>query len=68
MTQEDISTPSPSLNEVQKRIEQWRKGPHGPRLMPEELWEAAASLSKNYSVYKICKTLRVSYRSLKQPG
>ena len=66
MTQEDTSTPSPSLSEVQKRIEQWRKGPHAPRLMPEELWEAAASLTKDYSIYKISKTLRVNYRSLKQ--
>ena len=53
MPQEELSTPVPTLSEVKNRIEQWRKDPQSPRLMPDELWEAAASLSKDYSVYQI---------------
>ena len=66
MTQAEITTPAPTLSEVKSRIEQWRKDPQSPRMMPKELWEAAVSLSKDYSVYQISKELRVSYRSLKQ--
>ncbi len=66
MIQEESSTPGLTLSEVMERIEEWRKAPNSPRRMPEELWEAAANLSKNYSIYRISKALRVNYRSLQQ--
>ena len=66
MIQEESSTPDLTLSEVMERIEEWRKTPNSPRRMPEELWQAAASLSKKYSIHRISKALRVNYRSLQQ--
>ena len=66
MTQKKFSTPYLTLSEVMERIEKWRKTPNTPRRIPEELWEAAASLSKDYSIHRISKALGVNYSSLKQ--
>lgn len=66
MSQKESAAPRPTLEEVQARIEAWRKDPTSPKLMPEELWEAAASLSGEYSPHRISKALRLNYRGLKK--
>ena len=66
MIQEESSTPDLTLSEVMERIEEWRKTPNSPRRMPEELWDAAVNLTKDYSIHRVSKTLRVNYRALKQ--
>jgi hypothetical protein len=47
MIQENSSIQVPILDEVMERIEEWRNNPKSSRRMPEALWEAAASLSKD---------------------
>ena len=66
MTQENSSAQVPTLDEVMERIEEWRNNPKSPRRMPEDLWEAAANLSKEYSIHRISKALRLNYPALKK--
>ena len=66
MTQEESSSPHLTLDEVTERVEAWRKDPKSPRLMPEELWTAAVSLTKEYTIHRVSKTLRVNYTALKK--
>lgn len=55
----------PSLEEVEKQFEEWRRHRGRREKIPPALWEAAASLSGQYSVYQISKRLRLHYRTLK---
>lgn len=66
MTNEDVAAPELSLNEVKERIEAWRNSRTTRRPMPEELWAAAANLSKQYSIHQIVKALRLNYSALRQ--
>lgn len=60
-------TPIPSdLAAVCKRFEKWRATRVGRSRIPASLWDLAVSLAKSHSVYRVSKTLRVSYRGLKR--
>jgi len=59
--------PLPSdLAAVCKRFEQWRATRVGRSRIPASLWDLAVSLAKSHSVYRVSKTLRVSYHGLKR--
>jgi len=61
--------PLPSdLAAVCKRFEQWRATRVGRSRIPASLWDLAVSLAKSHSVYRVSKTLRVSYHGLKRRG
>lgn len=54
-----------TLEEVQGQFEAWRKKRTHRRPIPEELWRAAVSLKKGYSIYRIAKHLRLDFKELK---
>jgi len=47
------------------QFETWRKTRNSRQPIPDQLWQAAFKLSKNYSIYKIAKTLQLDYTKLK---
>lgn len=55
----------PTLEEVQRQFEEWRRNRGRREKIPPALWEAAASLSGQHSVYQISKRLHLHYRTLK---
>jgi hypothetical protein len=56
----------PALEEVQQQFEKWRRRRKNRRaLIPAALWEAAASLSGQYSVHEISKRLRLNHTALR---
>lgn len=57
--------PTPTFSEVQSRFAAWRKNKQSKRI-PEELWEAAVTLSPEYSVHKISRGLSLSHAVLKK--
>ena len=57
--------PTPTLSEVQSRFTAWRKNKQSKRI-PEELWDAAVTLSPEYSVHKISRGLSLSHADLKK--
>ena len=56
---------TPTLSEVQSRFAAWRKNKQSKRI-PEELWEAAVTLSPEYSIHKISRGLSLSHADLKK--
>ncbi len=66
MIQKALPIEKPTLEEVQKQFETWRRTRkiRGPIL--EELWEAATKLSEDYSIGKICRELQLNYKELKR--
>ena len=65
MTQENKSPALLGLSEVKRQFEEWRKMKTGRERIPEKLWEAAVSLSKEHSISRISKALRLNYTALK---
>lgn len=58
--------PAERLQQLHKRIEQWRltRSQHGP--MPGELWDEAASLARSQGVSPVARALGLGYASLQQ--
>lgn len=54
------------LKELGVQIERWRKRQPRTRAMPQELWEAAAQLSRKYGVYEVSRRLKLSYAKLQE--
>lgn len=54
-----------SLEEVQQRFEDWRKRRKPRTTIPETLWQAAVSLSGQYSTHKISRALRLNHTALR---
>lgn len=65
MIQEPISPLKPNLAQVRDQFENWRKTRQKRTAIPEALWDAAVSLSKDYSTLQISKALRLHYTTLK---
>lgn len=55
----------PTLKEVQKQFKTWRKIRKKKTAIPDKLWEAAVTLSSEYTLYQISKALRLNYNDLK---
>jgi hypothetical protein len=59
-------TPKPTLADVRRRFENWRKGKkHGSRI-PKSLWAAAVEVCKGNKVYQVSRALGLNYNELKQ--
>lgn len=62
---DELSMPL-SLEQVQQRFESWRQRRKKRTRIPQTLWQAAVSLSEEYSINHLSKTLRVNYTALKK--
>jgi len=66
MTQKTLpTTATPTLEDIQKQFENWRKNKTGREPIPDHLWIAAANLTKQYPLTQIAKTLRLNHTDLK---
>jgi hypothetical protein len=54
-----------SLEEVEKRFQQWRDGHEGRERIPDELWSAAGAAARVHGVYSTARRLHLEYRKLK---
>ncbi|MBT8340020.1 MAG: hypothetical protein HKP58_05810 [Desulfatitalea sp.] len=55
-----------SLEQVQQRFESRRKLRNKGTRIPQDLWQAAVSLSAHYSIGHLSKALRINYTALKE--
>ena len=64
----NITLPSvrPTLDVVRNQFETWRKRRRCRGRIPESLWQAAAGLCREHSIYEVCRTLRLNYHGLKE--
>jgi hypothetical protein len=56
----------PTLEDIQKRFEIWRKSRRGRCPIPEELWQTAVDLTQDYPLFQISKALHLSHAKLKE--
>ena len=54
------------IEKVRVRFEHWRKTRQGRRSIPEELWQAAVSLTQKHSLVRVAKYLRLNHSKLKE--
>jgi hypothetical protein len=66
MDQQIIPTAKPTIEEVRQRFEHWRESRKHRTPIPENLWEGAASLCADHSIYRISRSLRLDYNALKK--
>jgi hypothetical protein len=66
MAQEIIPSSSTALEQVKERFAQWRQNRKVKEPVPDELWQAAIELAKEYSVTKIVKTLSLTHSDFKE--
>ena len=66
MKQECLPVVKPSIEEIQEQFILWRTNRRHRGPVPEQLWEAAVSLSEDYSIGHICKVLGLNHRQLKR--
>lgn len=67
MSHQNLLRPSADpLSRLAARFEEWRSMPKRSKKIPQELWQAAVDLSKEYSINQISKALRLSYTDLKK--
>ena len=66
MDQQIIPITKPTLEEVRQRFERCRESRKQRTPIPESLWEGAASLCADHSIYKISRSLRLDYNALKK--
>ncbi|MBT6499407.1 MAG: hypothetical protein HOK67_05845 [Deltaproteobacteria bacterium] len=57
--------PTITLATVKQQFKKWRDNRQHRRRIPDELWEAAASLSGQYSIHYISKSLGVNHSALR---
>ncbi len=65
MSQSPSAATTISLETVKQEFQQWRARRKHRSRIPEELWEAAASLTEQYSVHYICKSLGLNHSALR---
>jgi hypothetical protein len=59
------SRKQPSLEEVKQLFTTWRASRKHKTRIPDDLWEAAASLAAQYSIHQISRALRLNHTALK---
>ncbi len=66
MAPKNSLVPRPSLSEVKAQFKNWRRTRKSPRPIPEQLWQAAVSLTAAHTVSQISKELVLDYSALKK--
>jgi len=66
MVQKNHTSSNPTLEDVQEKFKYWRRTRKSHRPIPTELWEAAVSLSTDYSISQISRELILDYSALKK--
>jgi hypothetical protein len=66
MARERDSLPCPTMEEVQRQFDAWRKTRKRRTSIPALLWEAAVGLAGRYSPHRISKTLRLNHTELRK--
>ena len=66
MSQEIASTHQLTLEEVREHFEEWRRTRKKREPISAQLWEAAESLTKKYTLHEITKTLRLNYQKFNE--
>ena len=66
MKRQTNPTDKTSLKAVKQQIQHWRKTRTRLRPIPEEIWQAAAGLTQNYSMSRIAQELGLNYTVLKK--
>jgi hypothetical protein len=58
-------TKNPTIEDVQRQFKEWRQR-NRPRVrLPQELWEAAVELCRQYTVSYVARILRLDYYKLR---
>lgn len=65
MKRKAVSVIKPSLEETQKKFEEWRSTKSKRCPIPEKLWEEAISLYPAHSINQISRALSLNYVDLK---
>ena len=60
--------PTSRALQIQSQFEHWRATRQRRGPIPDELWKAAIELTKQHSVYKVARLLRLDYSCLKKKG
>ena len=66
MQQKSLISAADPLSRLAARMEAWRNDPKKSRRIPQELWQAAVGLSKDYTINQISKAPGLSYTDLKK--
>ena len=66
MEPKNYPTPCPTISEVKEQFKIWRRTRKSPRPIPEQLWQAAVSLTAKHSISQISKELVLDYSALKK--
>lgn len=66
MRTRNFESPESSVASVQASFDQWRKTRKKREAIPDELWSAAVELAEELSVFKVARSLRLNYASLKK--
>jgi hypothetical protein len=54
------------LQDLSRRLEQWRKEQPPRARLPESMWTAAAEMARRYGLHQTTKLLRLDYTRLKK--
>ena len=54
------------VNAVRSHIEHWRRTRKKRSSMPEDLWDAAASVAREHGVYAVARDMGLNYENLKK--
>jgi len=65
MTTEHTPQSQDHLQAVNDAFDQWRRSRQKRSPIPENLWQAAITLSPSYSTYRIAKALKLDHAKLK---
>lgn len=69
MADQETKVPE-DMQELHRRLEQWR-ATHRPRSpLPDELWSMAVGLAQRHNIHRVARTFRLDYGALKRrmPG
>jgi hypothetical protein len=69
MTDQEKKIPE-EMQELHRRLEEWR-ATHRPRSpLPDEIWTMAVGLAQQHNIHRVARTLRLDYGALKRrmPG
>src|SRR5262249_11110212 len=64
MTRQQLSIPEP-IAQLQQQLTQWRSTNQPRTRLPEEFWNAAVEMARQYGIYRTAHSLRLDYMGLK---